>query len=278
MAQLSLLCTYRKSLLKNTYTFTHSHSTQQRQKAKERYLAKKKRKEERRATKKKIMTIGEEHASTGLADHEELSDSSSSSGSSKDSFVEWSPPSVSVGDELEIVQYPDIHDNTHPRTLKVKVYGIEGPRIYYRVDPLLDTDRFVNGAVLLKKYEDEMKYSAVGLHLCRANEMGGRKVQWCHRGVLLTHAMQRMRENVNNEERHKKEASQVEEKVQSVNYRKMSMMAAKVDLEKLLRASNYGLEESRKSVNELGEMNNDRARDLLRNAEAGGIVSSKQQL
>ena len=79
-----------------------------------------------------------------------------SDSSEDDTGIEdWKPPSVEVGDTLLIMQYPDLHDNQHPIELKTKVHKVDGARVYYRVDPTLDTHRFVSGAGLVKFYEEE---------------------------------------------------------------------------------------------------------------------------
>jgi len=73
----------------------------------------------------------------------------------------WEAPEVNPGDNILLIQFPDLHDNSHPRTLKVVVYKVEPPHIYYRVDPQLDTHRFASGSILLKKYPEEV--SLLGL-------------------------------------------------------------------------------------------------------------------
>ena len=55
------------------------------------------------------------------------------------------------------------------------------------------------------------------------------------------------------------------------NYKKMSMLVAKSDLDSLLTASKSGPGDALRKAEELGPVNGDRARDLLLNAEAAGI-------
>ena len=130
---------------------------------------------------------------------------------------------MEVGDELLVMQYPDVHDNQHPTELKTKIYRIDGAKVYYRVDPTLDTHRFVSGAVLVKFFKQEQRYKIIGFHLGRTKEIDGKPIQWCHNGILLTFALQRMRLDIFAMEHHEAEASQVE--VRSGEERKMRVGA-----------------------------------------------------
>jgi hypothetical protein len=207
-------------------------------------------------------SVGESKRTNGLE---------SDSGDSSDSnFDNWKPPAVEVGDELTIIQYPDTHDNEHPHTRKVKVYNITGSKIYYRIDPQLDTHRLLDGAVLVKLYEDELKYRVVGLHIGRCTEFKNKPISWCHHGFLLTHAFQRLRIDISKKVAHDVESVATEVKVASANFRKMSLLAAKQDLENLLSTSRTPVGSSR-TINALAAIDSDRARDLLLNAEAAGI-------
>ena len=71
--------------------------------------------------------------------------------------------------------------------------------------------------------------------------------------MLLTFALQRMREDIHFVEVQEAEASQVEERQRVANYKKMSMLAAKSDLDSLLVASKGGLSEAKRKADELGE-------------------------
>ena len=96
----------------------------------------------------------------------------------REMFKLWKPPKVRVKDSVLMVHYPDIHDNTAPHVLPAKVYRIDGPTIYYRVDPALDTDKFSSGSVIVKKYAEENCYRCIALHLGRTKEVGGGGVGW----------------------------------------------------------------------------------------------------
>ena len=175
----------------------------------------------------------------------------------------WEPPEVCVGDELILMQYPHVTDCNHPHSLNVKVCKINNfGEIFYRVDPQLDTDKFVSGAALLKLYKHENLYRCVGLHCDRCNAIDGKPISWCHRGVLFSNVLERMREDLIASHQKSKEQSKVEEVVVSANYRKMSMMNAKRDIMKI-QASN--------SVSDIGVVNAERGEELLLNAEASGI-------
>ncbi|GMH93586.1 hypothetical protein TrVE_jg6866 [Triparma verrucosa] len=202
----------------------------------------------------------------GTKDPEETESSDDDTG-----IKDWEAPVMNVGEELLIMQYPDIHDNHHPTELKAKVYHVDGPTIYYRVDPTLDTHRFLTGAALVKFFKEERAYRIVGLHRGRTTEINGKLIKWCHHGMQLTYALQRMRQDISAREQHEMEAGQIEEKQQVANYRKMAMATAKGDLKELLVASLQGGAAVKNAVEALGPINSDRARDLLLNAEAGGI-------
>ncbi|GMI07430.1 hypothetical protein TrLO_g7592 [Triparma laevis f. longispina] len=202
----------------------------------------------------------------GGSREEEESDSSEDDTGIQD----WQAPEIAVGDELIIMQFPDIHDNHHPTELKAKVHQVDGATMYYRVDPTLDTHRFFTGAALVKFFKKERAYRIIGLHRGRTTEINGKPIQWCHHGMQLTYALRRMRKDIFDREQHEVEASQVEEKQQVANYRKMAMLAAKSDLDTLLAANKGGVASS-KTIEAIGPINSDRARDLLLNAEAGGI-------
>mmetsp|Transcript_15477 Transcript_15477/g.31883 ORF Transcript_15477/g.31883 Transcript_15477/m.31883 type:complete len:889 (-) Transcript_15477:24-2690(-) len=191
--------------------------------------------------------------------------------SSEDDYVEWSPPKIEEGDELELCQFPDAHDSHHPTCVKVKVYKIKGAKIYYRVDPTEEKEmyRFFPGAVLIKLFPKEEKWRVMGMHVGKAEKIEDKALMWCHQGYLLTYALQRMRKDINEMENLVK-AEDIEEKVQPVNYRKMQMQAARKDLDVIMQAhkDRAGLE---KAVETVGEIDGARARDLLLNAEATGI-------
>ena len=191
--------------------------------------------------------------------------------SSEDDFVEWSPPVVSEGDEAELAQFPDSHDNHHPTNVKVKVHRIEGSRIYYRVDPGVEKvmHRFLPGAILMKLYPEEAEWRAVGMHVGKAEEVEGKPLMWCHQGFLLTSALQRMRKDTSAREGQVL-SEDIEEKVQPVNYRKMQMQAAKRDLDILIPAFK-GRANLEHVIERLGEIDGARSRDLLLNAETTGI-------
>ena len=155
-------------------------------------------------------------------------------------------------DSLILVQLPDIHDNTHPHMLSVKVYAIEGPKLFYRVDPQKDTHKFVSGAVIIKKFEEDLCYKVVGLHLGRTEKVHGKRIQWCHHGILLTYCFKRLRQDITERMEHDQEASQVEEKVGAANYRKISMLAAKRDLDSLIKSAATSDHARKQSIMQIG--------------------------
>jgi len=150
------------------------------------------------------------------------------SDSSEDTYAEFEPPRVEVGDKMELVQYPDVHDNHHPTRVTVKVWKIEGAKLYYRVDPGVEKvmHRFHGGAALLKEYSSECRWRIVGLHVGKAKSFDGKDVMWCHHGFLLSPALRRMRRDVTEMEK-VIDVEDNEEKVKPVNYRKMQKEVAK---------------------------------------------------
>ena len=190
---------------------------------------------------------------------------------SEDDYVEWSPPLVEEGDELELAQFPDAHDSQHPTKVTAKVHRIIGSRIYYRVDPGIEKEmhRFFPGAILMKVYPKEDTWRVVGMHVGKTTEISGKPLMWCHQGFLLTRALQTMRRDTKAREGQVTN-SDIEEKVQAVNYRKMQMQSAKKDLDMLIPAYK-GRAKLDHVLERLGEIDGARARDLLLNAEAVGI-------
>jgi len=146
----------------------------------------------------------------------------SSTSSSDSEFGQWKPPLVSVGDTLTVLQYPDAHDAQHPHSRTVKIHVIADSKIYYRIDPTLDTHRISAGAVLIKLYPDELTYKVIGIHTGRTSTLNNKPIDWCHEGYLLTRAFMRMREDVTKQVEHDAEADSTEVKVTSANFRKVS--------------------------------------------------------
>jgi hypothetical protein len=199
-------------------------------------------------------------------------------------------PSVSVGDELLILQYRDIQNNALPEKLECKVFHITtNGTIYYRVDPRHDTDKFMSGAILLKKFvaagpatymettaESSAtmmmldSYKIVGMHITRADSVPSVRpeIEWCHRGILVQSVLSNLRKHVVELKNKSKEIEEASGEVFVNN--KIAREIAKREVHNLMEA-NSDLERKVIVVSMGKIINEEKAFDLTESAEVEGI-------